>query len=391
MYIPQDNVNHPLYVIAVLFNPVRFKRRWKLYRDFQLQVRNAGAILLTVEVALGDREFALEDHAPAWKHGSAANGFANAHNPPLHVDGIEPQYRSHGPASVPVSARMPNSREFQDYIKIRVKQNSEIWLKENLMNIAIQHLPDDAKYIAFVDADVHFTRPDWVSETLHQLQHYDVVQMFSVAQQMDSKYESISASYGYVYCHLNGAPRNSNQLAGYYYVPSERWKGLAGLWHTGFCWAWRKSAIEHVGGMIEHAILGAADNHMARALVGRAEESINPKLSEGYKKRVREWGRRADTHIKGNVGFVEGTIYHYYHGRIVNRRYNDRWRILLRHDFDPDHDLKKDSRGVICLTDTKPGLRDDIRSYFRARDEDSSDVYPDDGRLLGPAPGGITW
>ena len=29
-------------------------------------------------------------------------------------------------------------------------------------------------YVAFIDADMMFTRTDWVQETLHQLQHFDV-------------------------------------------------------------------------------------------------------------------------------------------------------------------------------------------------------------------------
>jgi hypothetical protein len=128
---------------------------------------------------------------------------------------------------------------------------------------------------------------------------------------------------------------------------------------------------------------------MSRALVGRAEESLNPKLSESYKRLVRNWQRRCEEHIKRNVGFIHGTIFHYYHGRLFNRRYQDRWKILLKHDFDPDHDLKKDWRGIIALTDTKPALRDEVRKYFRARDEDSTDIYPGDGRLLGPSPAGI--
>lgn len=389
MYIPQDNVNHPLYVVAVVFNPVRFKRRWKLYRDFQAQVRNAGAILLTVEVAFGDREFALEDHAPAWKHGNAANGFSAVHSPPLHTDGIEPQSRSHGPAPIPVSARMPNSREFQDYIKIRVRDNSEIWLKENMCNLALQHLPEDARYVAFIDADVHFTRPDWVSETLHALQHYDVVQMFSTAYQMDARYEAMQASYGFAYCHVNGAPVKPDP--GDYYLPAEKWHGKANLWHTGFCWAWRVSALHDVGGLIEHGILGAGDNHIARCLVGRCEDSLNPKLSAGYKRRVRQWQALCEQHIQRNIGYIEGTIYHYYHGRLFNRNYANRWKLLIKHDFDPDFDLKKDMHGVLALTDGKIGLRDDVRRYFRARDEDSTDVYPGDGRLLGPAPGELPW
>ena len=43
----------------------------------------------------------------------------------------------------------------------------------------IKHWPLDWKYGATIDADFHFTRHDWALETVHQLQHYDFVQLFS--------------------------------------------------------------------------------------------------------------------------------------------------------------------------------------------------------------------
>lgn len=364
MHTPKDNVEQPLYVITSIFNPVRFKSRWKLYRDFQIHVRNSGAILLTVEAAFGERTHALTEHANP--------------SPTLEHPG---EYKSHGPAHVPPSARMPHSRLAQDYIKLRVDQQQEIWLKENILNIGVQHLPEDAKYVAFVDADILFTRPDWVSETLHALQHYDVVQMFSTAINLSSDGLPLEANLSYAYCHLNGYERNTK---GNHYLQGKR--GHPNSWHTGFAWAWRRESLDKVGGLIEHGILGAGDNHMARALVGRGEESLNPNLAIGYKRRVRDWQRRAEEHIKYNIGYIDGTIMHSWHGTIKNRRYGDRWKILIEHQFDPDHDLKKDWRGVIKLTDKKPKLRDDIRRYFRGRSEDSIDVPGGDYRLTGPKP-----
>lgn len=365
MYTPQDNVRSPLYVITPIFNPARFKSRYKLYRDFAKHVRDAGQILVTVEATFGERTAALEAHA-------------HEHPTNQHDDA----FQSYGPVRHTPGARMPSERASQEYLKIPVQQQSEIWLKENLLNRAVQHLPPDWKYVAFVDSDITFTRPDWASETLHALQHYHVVQMFSCAMNLSPEYMPLESNLGFGYCHVHDYARRTD---GTHYVQGG--KGHPNSWHTGFAWAWRREALDSVGGLIEHGILGAGDNHMARALVGRAEESLNPKLAPGYKRLVRQWQDRATKHIKGNVGYIDGTINHYWHGRIVNRRYGDRWKLLIQHQFDPDTDIKYDSNGIMCLTDTKPALRDDIRRYFRARSEDSIDAPGGDYRLTGPKPG----
>jgi hypothetical protein len=366
MYTPLDNVEQPLYVIAVVFNPVRFKSRWKLFRDFQRHVRESGAILITLEAAFGEREFALE------AHGYPANPA---------TEGDVPQFRSHGPANVPPSAVMPASRLNQDYIKVRLSQQQEIWLKENLQNVALQHLPPDAKYVAFIDADVQFLRPDWVSETLHALQHYDVVQMFKTAVDVSPTYDLLQAHTGFVASFEENLPLPAS--SGYYYhgAPS------AGpiTWHPGFAWAWRKSALDTVGTLYDQALLGAGDRHMAMALIGRGAETIPEGMAAGYRKTVMQWQEQASA-LNRNIGYIAGTVHHFWHGRKVNRKYHDRWKILVRNQFDPTTDLKRDSRGVYALTDKKPQLRDDVRSYFRARQEDSIDVPGSDHKLLTPAP-----
>ncbi len=59
---------------------------------------------------------------------------------------------------------------------VPVRAYSLAWTKENLLNIGIARLPQDAKYIGTFDADIHFREPGWAMETLHALQIYPVVQ-----------------------------------------------------------------------------------------------------------------------------------------------------------------------------------------------------------------------
>lgn len=361
MHYPKDNVVQPLYVITPLFNPQRYKRRWKLFTDFQKHVRDSGAILLTVECSFGERTSAEDEWAV-----------------PSPVSTEEPTYTSHGPTPVPLAAKMPPSRLKQDYIKVRANHEQEIWTKESLLNIALQHLPADWRYVAWIDADVIFTRPDWVSETLHQLQHYHVVQMFSVALDLSPKYEPIAAHHSFVNSFQQG--HNPPSEASYYGGQGPGHTGV-NKWHTGYAWAARREALDAVGGFIDWAILGAADHHMAKALIGRAEESIHKKIHPNYLAKVLAWQARAEEHISRNVGCVQGTLIHFWHGSKTNRRYVDRWKILVENSFDPEVDIFKDTRGIYKLTGNKPRLRDQIRAYFRQRNEDGIDMQPSDDKL----------
>jgi hypothetical protein len=62
---------------------------------------------------------------------------------------------------------------------------------------------------------------------------------------------------------------------------------------------------------------------------------------------------------------------------MIDRRYGLRNRILHQTQFDPRCDVKRDTQGVWRLHDDGTPrfvqLRDDIRSYFSGRNEDSID------------------
>src|SRR6185436_9227486 len=134
-------------------------------------------------------------------------------------------------------------------------------------------------------------------------------------------------------------------------------------------WAATREALDSVGGLFDEGILGASDHHMARALIGDATKAVPVEMHPNYHRLVKQWQARATEHIRGSYGAVGGTLLHHWHGRKADRQYGSRWQILVKHKFDPLADMYKDTQGLWRLHGHKPGLRDDIRRYFRSRFE----------------------
>ena len=305
-----------LYVVTAISNPVRYKARYALYHRFAKQMLASGVHFYTVEMAFGNRPFEVT---------SADN--------PCHL---------------------------------QVRSDQELWHKENLLNLIIEKLPPEAKYVAWVDADVMFTRPDWAEETVEQLQHFKVVQMFSHAQDLGPNFEPLQLHAGFVYNYLNFGTQDQS------ICPDEQQSNVNG--HPGYCWAARRETLEQLGGLIDFAILGSADHNMAKAFLGLVDKTFFPGITQGYKDRLRAWQALATKHVLQDIGYVPGTINHYWHGKKKNRGYDTRWKILSYSKFDPNTDLFKDDQGLICIPETNLWLRDSIRKYFRSRNEDSVDV-----------------
>ena len=111
---------------------------------------------------------------------------------------------------------------------------------------------------------------------------------------------------------------------------------------------------------------------MAMAFVGEPHRGPHGACSPGYLDAVDAWCRRAARVVDGDLGYVNGTIEHFFHGAKDKRRYKDRWQILIDHGFDPRRDLRLNSHGVHELTGDKPALARAFDGYFRQRDEDAN-------------------
>lgn len=329
-----ENSLQDLVVITVISNPVRYRSRYELYRKFERSMREAGATLITVEQAFGERPFEVTER-----------------DNPLHV---------------------------------QIRGEDELWLKENMINIGINYASQvfpDWKYLAWVDADVQpmtgSARP-WLEETVQQLQHYHVVQMFETAYDLDPAGKVIGkAQQSFMSTYIQSGyklPERGGFWGGHDYYDKE-------FGHPGFAWAATRFALDNMsspmgGPLIDFAILGAGDRHMCLGLVGCMEQTFEH-LNPAYRAFLMQWQVRCERWIKRDVGFVKGSIYHFWHGRKKDRGYTDRWKILKENNFDPILDLTRDSQGQYRLETYEPRqlpIRDHSRSYFRSRHEDSTDV-----------------
>ena len=302
-----------LHVVAVRENPRRFAVPDRLYLDFEQHMLDSGVDLTVVECAFGERPFQLADR-PHIRH-------------------------------------------------VGVRARTMLWHKECLINIGVRHLPADWRYLAWIDTDVVFRRPDWAVETVHGLQHYKLLQPWDCCYDLgpNGGHMELHRSFGWVY--TTGRPivqGPANHRAPYLFA------------HPGYAWAITRDAYVNVGGLIETAILGAGDHHMALASIGKAWDSIPGNIERAYAAPILRWQAEALRHINDRVGYTPGTIEHSFHGPKASRRYVDRWDVLIRNDFTPETDLKRNEFGVSELVGNKPRLTRDIETYFSQRDEDSN-------------------
>jgi hypothetical protein len=251
-----------------------------------------------------------------------------------------------------------------DSLDIQLRTSHELWHKENILNVAIQRFPPDWKYGAIIDGDFHMTRPDWALEAIHQLQHFDFVQLFSSYADLSAEHRPYRLMPSFAWNHVNRGQARVQSSAEYGAY------GAASPGATGGAWAFRRSAFDSVGGLLDVCILGSADWHMAFGLAGKCNTAPETSRCSGpYIQAVERWQQRAAV-LKQNIGYVDNHAIHYFHGSKVLRAYGERWKILQDNDFDPDTDLARDWQGILQLAGNKPRLRDDLRCYFRSRNED---------------------
>ncbi len=316
--------NEKLHVVSVVSNPVRYKSRYRLFKEYHARMMNEPRVnLVVVEHAFGQRPFEVTE----------------AGNP--------------------------------NHVQVRGGMNHALWLKESLSNIGVRRFPPNWKYGAWIDADVEFLRRDWAEETIHQLQHYNVIQPWSHAIDLGPNLEVMTNEWG------NDVDRSF--CSAYHlgiFDPKLSYGNSDWRQHFGYAWAIRREAFEGIGGLIDFLVMGSGDYHMALGFGGRLREDVakHQGMTPGYRRRLLTFADRCDQYIAGRIGVMPGTIAHHFHGPKKRRGYISRQQVIADSKFDPDHDLVYDWQGIPVLTGNNPTLHFGLQKYFRSRNEDSIDT-----------------
>jgi hypothetical protein len=304
-----------LHVVTARFNPLRWRTPDRHYKDWVEHILDSGAHLTVVEIQYG---------------------------------------------------KVPFTCELAHVNHVGLRADSWAWSKECAINEGVKRLPE-AEYIAWGDADIWHRKMGWADEVVEYLQHYRVMQTWTRALDLGPNDELISVHQSFCSQYQSGRPlvaegaRFWNFDGGYATYP-----------HSGYFWACRREFLDWTGGLFELAGMGSADHHMALALAGLVHRSYPAGASNSYRLHLERWQRRAMAYVNGRVAALPGTIEHRFHGSKQRRQYLDRWNLFVRHGFDPDSDLKRNSFGVIEWAGNKPEMEREWDEYLRSRREDDN-------------------
>jgi len=290
------------YVICVMFNPARSRSSIKLYLNFKRQMERFGVKLITIECAYEDAPFTL----------------------------TRQNYEPHN---------------------IQVSTQSAFFQKERLINLALNKLPNDAKYVVWCDCDVEFLNPLWVSDTIKALHVFKTVQVFDDVVSLGHNGEEIKKERGFA--------------AQLYEKPDMDKNAFESSTITcGYAWGFRMEALKEIGGLLDFSPLGNCEKIMAYCLAKRMDDYVPSNLHANFKELVKAWQKKTSVTFSAGIGFIPGTIRVSRSFGRKDRKSFDKLEILQGNNFDPKNDLFKDDNELYYLDFQKVKLKNDLKNHF---------------------------
>lgn len=310
-----------LWAITSYFNPMRYQRRLANYRAFR---RRLAVPLLTVELAYGTT-FEL------------------------------------GPDAADTL--------------IQLRGRDVLWQKERLLNVALHALPAECRMVAWLDSDIIFARDDWVKRSSELLDHFVLVQPFQTIFHLKDTAGTE--------CLDPSAAEATERSLGYHVaidrVPPFR-MGSGGMRQTGcargVAWVGRRDVLQRHG-LYDACILGGGDTAISCAALGVAQSppavwQMNARQTAHYL----AWAEPFTDTVGRRISYVDGDVFHLWHGDVRNRQYRQRHLGLQPFHFDPVEDIAIDGAGCWRWSSDKPELHRYVERYFATRNEDGEVQRP---------------
>jgi hypothetical protein len=255
-------------------------------------------------------------------------------------------------------------------ILVQLAGGDVLWQKERLLNVSLRHLPPACDTVAWVDCDLIFAADDWAERARAALSEFSLVHLFSEVWMLTQGARPDSSGWSPVKRVIPGVGRSiaRGELKADDMRVSDRSTG----WRPpqGFAWAASRALLERHG-LYDARVGGGGDRAILCGALGQFDYCVNSHSMNGRSvEHYRAWGDRFYADVRGKIGYVDGRIFHLWHGAIDSRQYLERHRALAKYGFDPFADIAIDRNGCWRWNSDKPGLHDYMRSYFAARNED---------------------
>ncbi len=240
---------------------------------------------------------------------------------------------------------------FQPFIKnaFHVYAKSYLFQKENLLRILEAKVPQKYTKLLFLDADIIFEHAGWYDMLSMILNDHDVCHCFESAHWIDLTYKKIlKSTKSYII-----SPEKDILL-------SDSRKPVQ--YHSGFGWAFKRNWYKKAG-FIDDAVLGSGDLIFSYGLYGKTYPGTQD--ISFYANSITKWYKTIDN---PSITFLPVTVFHMFHGDLINRQYVSRNKIF-KGIKDVNDAIYKNAYDVYELKDEK--LNEKCYQYFLSRMDDS--------------------
>jgi hypothetical protein len=142
----------------------------------------------------------------------------------------------------------------------------------------------------------------------------------------------------------------------------------------GSAWAARRESLDGLG-LYDACILGAGDRAILCAAIGEFDGGVSAvRMTRRHAEHYRAWAASFADAMGGRIGYVDGRIFHLWHGDRRDRKYGERTAALKRYGFDPFTDVSVDHEGCWRWSTPKTDMHRYVCSYFNSRREDGTQV-----------------
>ena len=227
-----------------------------------------------------------------------------------------------------------------------LKTDFTLFQKERLCHILEKKIPKSFTKLLFVDSDLIFENLNWYNDLSDKLNYFNVVQPFSKGVWLDITYKNVvKERMPIIFYNKFGKISMDGGIGGY---------------HPGFAWGFQRDWFNKVG-FFQYGILGDGDTLSSTVWLNYTDFTYRPFIKdaiEDFKVSMKE---------KPSVCFLNGSIYHLWHGDSSKRQYGSR-REIFKSVKDVRDIVNVDNNGLFELKDDT--LKKKIRKYFKNRDDD---------------------
>lgn len=239
---------------------------------------------------------------------------------------------------------------------LTVRSDSVMFHKEKLLARLEREVPATYTKLCCIDCDIVFGRSDWYDAVSDELDRFPVVQPYGRCQWMGPDLRTV----------IMGNPGAVSQMdeirSAHLMGQTDRLSG-----HPGFAMAMRRDVQQ-----FPWAVVGGGDAVFLRGVAGLIGEFSHKRMSALTQAAWLEWSSKA----AADMSFVDGDIFHLWHGPLKGRQYYDRYAKFVEAIPASVGDIRdllvENEDGVWAWReDVKKALNTMMLRYFMGRDDDA--------------------